>query len=157
MASSSTHPSRTSVDSVTPLGISYRPPQKNYAAAFGALQATYGTTGTPAVPRRTESSIAKDSKKASTKKPASVPNDTVGPKADSDGRTSGVKAVGRKIVKAVGLAARAVFGRASESVEAYTAYIPTVHRGLWRKKFGLVLTPEILPTSEACTSTVVGV
>ncbi|KAJ7776812.1 hypothetical protein DFH07DRAFT_951429 [Mycena maculata] len=45
MISESAHPSRTSVDSTTALASSYRPPQKDYAAAFAALQNTYGAPG----------------------------------------------------------------------------------------------------------------
>ena len=49
MLSSSNHPlaseSSTSIDSTTALAADYRPPQKNYAAAYAALQDQYGSPG----------------------------------------------------------------------------------------------------------------
>ncbi|KAJ7268058.1 hypothetical protein C8J57DRAFT_1228658 [Mycena rebaudengoi] len=45
MNGSPSHPSRTSIDSTTGLTAAYRPPQKDYAAAYGALQDKYGPHG----------------------------------------------------------------------------------------------------------------
>ncbi|KAJ7914264.1 hypothetical protein B0H13DRAFT_2003090 [Mycena leptocephala] len=60
MISSTSHPSSSSVNSTTELTAAYRPPQKDYAAAYAALQEKYGPTGygqrTPATapkPRKT--------------------------------------------------------------------------------------------------------
>ncbi|KAJ7119820.1 hypothetical protein C8R44DRAFT_982430 [Mycena epipterygia] len=44
-SSSSVHSVANTVMSTTPLTAAYRPPQKDYAAAFAALQAQYGTSG----------------------------------------------------------------------------------------------------------------
>lgn len=44
-SSSSVHSVANTVMSTTPLTAAYRPPPKDYAAAFAALQAQYGTSG----------------------------------------------------------------------------------------------------------------
>ncbi|KAJ6624375.1 hypothetical protein B0H10DRAFT_1943265 [Mycena sp. CBHHK59/15] len=54
MISSAANPSNTSIDSTTALAVSYRPPQKDYAAAFASLHDKYGPTG---LGRRVETSV----------------------------------------------------------------------------------------------------
>ncbi|KAJ7874225.1 hypothetical protein B0H14DRAFT_2569397 [Mycena olivaceomarginata] len=126
MISGSPHPSRTSVDSTTPLGNSYRPPPKDYAAAFAALQTTYGVPGIGAGPS-IQSAVNKPQAKTGsalskkTPTPTSTPHDAPGIQAgpgptaaaetEGSSKTQGtLKAAGRKIMKAASSALKKMFG-----------------------------------------------
>ncbi|KAJ6584355.1 hypothetical protein B0H19DRAFT_1058784 [Mycena capillaripes] len=72
MISSSSHPSSTSVDSATGLTAAYRPPQKDYAAAYAALHEKYGSFAHgQTVPKPTE--ITGPSKSATPPRSSSRP------------------------------------------------------------------------------------
>ncbi|KAJ7874226.1 hypothetical protein B0H14DRAFT_3437899 [Mycena olivaceomarginata] len=115
MISGSPHPSRTSVDSTTPLGNSYRPPPKDYAAAFAALQTTYGVRGVAAAPpKKPQASVKKTS--ASTT-PRGVPgiqagaDPTVAAETEGPSKTQGiVKAAGNFFLNAASSALKKMFG-----------------------------------------------
>ncbi|KAJ6455459.1 hypothetical protein C8R45DRAFT_1111485 [Mycena sanguinolenta] len=111
--------SRVSVNSTTPLGTTYRPPPKDYAAAFAALQTTYGVPGigsgstavgstfTKPQSAATGSNVPKKTYgAASTIQPADISTEVIDP---SEG-TCTVKAAVRRITKALGLALRKIFG-----------------------------------------------
>ncbi|KAJ7366243.1 hypothetical protein DFH08DRAFT_1071806 [Mycena albidolilacea] len=128
MISGSPHPSRTSVDSTTPLGNSYRPPPKDYAAAFAALQTTYGVPGIgvgagPSIESAVNKPQAKTGSELAKKTPTptSTPHGAPGIQAgagptaaaETEGfsKTQGTaKAAGRKIVKAASSALKKMFG-----------------------------------------------
>ncbi|KAF7365649.1 hypothetical protein MVEN_00438500 [Mycena venus] len=123
MTSESTHPSRTSVDSTTPLGNTYRPPPKDYAAAFAALQTTYGTPvmGTGPLPGSTVAKPHKGTSSGNLKKtPAAASTSGLAPPVEAGGdaatrtdpakSTGTVKAAGGRMVKAVVAAFKKTLG-----------------------------------------------
>lgn len=128
MISGSTHPSSTSVDSTTALANEYRPPQKDYAAAFAALQNTYGTPGMgPSLPAQasgvnahTVSKTSSQNRKAPGPVPGTTatseiqPGDTEAAARGSSTAQTGAQAMGRRILKAITSAFKKVIGKAGE-------------------------------------------
>ncbi|KAF8194365.1 hypothetical protein K438DRAFT_2017447 [Mycena galopus ATCC 62051] len=127
MISGSSHPSRTSVNSTTPLGNTYRPPPKDYAAAFGALQTTYGhgapgigagpASGSPLPKPQGGTGIESGTSKKSNKPGspprvalATPPGDSVAAETDRSRKTGAVKAAAKKVANAVRAAFRKIFG-----------------------------------------------
>ncbi|KAJ7503789.1 hypothetical protein B0H11DRAFT_2222408 [Mycena galericulata] len=107
MISESAHLSRASVDSTTALTASYRPPQKDFAAALATLQDAYAT---PSVGQSLPTLPTIQSKTSTS--PADIqPSDT----STSAGEAN-VKAMSKRILKAVGLTFMKVIGMAGESL-----------------------------------------
>ncbi|KAF7357376.1 hypothetical protein MSAN_01333600 [Mycena sanguinolenta] len=111
--------SRISVNSTTPLGTTYRPPPKDYATAFAALQTTYGVPGIGSGSTAVGSTFTKPqsaatrsevSKKASGAASAIQPVDISTENNAPSERTCTVKAVIQRITKALSLALQKIFG-----------------------------------------------
>ncbi|KAJ7505875.1 hypothetical protein B0H11DRAFT_2220510 [Mycena galericulata] len=124
MISESAHLSRTSVDSTTALTASYRPPQKDFAAALATLQDAYGTHSVgqslptlPTIQSKTPYAQAK-------RTPASGPEGTTAPADIQPSDTSasageaGLKAMSKRLLKAMGLTFMKVIGMAEKSSAA---------------------------------------
>ncbi|KAJ7119819.1 hypothetical protein C8R44DRAFT_788906, partial [Mycena epipterygia] len=124
MLGDSTHPSSTSVDSTTALASSYRPPQKDYAAAFGALQVAYGAPGSgygpstgstvknpAAAPERAiPSPKSPTAVSYPTNDPPAPPGVTSTPKNASESSGDGpAKETGKRIIQAVGSMLKKIF------------------------------------------------
>ncbi|KAJ7503796.1 hypothetical protein B0H11DRAFT_1906208 [Mycena galericulata] len=128
MTSESAHLSRTSVDSTTALAASYRPPQRDFAAALATLQDAYGTPSVGQTLPTLPTIQSKTSYAQAKRTPASGPEGTVASADIQPSDTSasageaGVKAMSRRILKAMGLTFMKVIGMAGESLFLSSAY-----------------------------------
>ncbi|KAJ6554981.1 hypothetical protein DFH09DRAFT_1365937 [Mycena vulgaris] len=115
MTSGSAHPSTTSVDSTTALARSYRPPQKDYAAAFAALQDAYGTT--PGLPSpKSAATTGMHARGGALSKQA--------PPRDVDAATDplGAKEMGKRLMRGVGAMLRRLFRLKGGDYESSTIH-----------------------------------